>query len=64
MIEKEIFFNRFEEIGSSIDQIEDDEEQNLPSNGFIRSARKSKTPKEHVNIQQNSFLVCINSIYF
>jgi len=51
-VNKNILTNkfRFEEIGTSIDQIdeEDNEDQSSPSNGIIRSIRKKKTPKEHV----------------
>jgi hypothetical protein len=43
-------FNRFEELGTSIDQIEEDGDGNEtpPSNGIIRSTRKKKIHKEHV----------------
>jgi hypothetical protein len=44
-------FNRFEEIGTSIDQIEEDGDEGAEtpsSNGIIRSTRKKKTHKEHV----------------
>jgi len=47
-----VFFNRFEEIGSSNGQYEeeydDDDDENPLSNGIIRSTRTRKTPKEHV----------------
>ena len=48
---------RFEEIGSSIDQIDEDDEEYMPSNGAMQSTSKKKTPKEHV-IKLNKFLLC------
>jgi hypothetical protein len=47
-----------------VDQIDEEEEENLPSNGVIQSTRKKKTPKEHVNIPSKFFSHYINIIYF
>ena len=56
--------SRFEEIASSIDQIEEEEQDgedadeptgdNISSNGTIRSTKNKKLPKEHVNINSET----------
>jgi hypothetical protein len=61
-----MFFNRFEELGSSVDQIEEgeDENENSPSNGMIRSTRKKKASREHVIKKRPRSFLCLLLLFF